>query len=210
MMVNYHAFAEWFRARGGEVLQTPHRHVSLCVCGFVLGPALEAAQAFEREVVRGGPDDFFTLKRSADAGCDKLSLPEILASLRRSAWDPRAMLACLPTLTDLVDNASETARQELWLAIQRVWDLYYPIGEDRDLAFGLGVLLCKMGYFREALDYLGHSVRLHGSDPSTHYNMARCHHQLREIDAAIRHVDRALELAPDFTDARNLRLRLLG
>jgi tetratricopeptide (TPR) repeat protein len=212
MLVNYHALGQYVRRQGGQVLGGDRCHNSLNVGAYILGGlpggAVETGQAFAAEVEQFGPDDFYTLKKGIEKLYDALTLPQILAYLRLSGWDANILLGCMPTLLERVDSLSEPERQALSQAIQQVWDTYYPIGEKRDLAFELGMLLYSMSYYRQALDYFGHSTRLYGPDASTAYNMGVCHYGLRQLEAALACVNQALELDPAFGPARDMRIRL--
>jgi tetratricopeptide (TPR) repeat protein len=111
-------------------------------------------------------------------------------------------------LLDQVNSATKIWRHELHRAIEQVWENYYPIGEEKDLAFCMGVLLYRMQYYSEALSYFQRSLQLHGSNLSTLYNMAMCHYGLRQLDAALDLVNQVLESDPTFEPARAMRIQL--
>jgi tetratricopeptide (TPR) repeat protein len=212
MMVNYHALGQYVRGQGGQVLGGDRRHNSMSVSAFILGAppggAVETGQAFAAAVEQFGPDDFYTLKKGIEKIYDTLTLPQLLAYLRLSRWDANILQGCFPTLLDRVDSLSEAEREALYEAIQQVWDTYYPLGEKRDLAFELGMLLYGMTYYADALDFFQHSLRLYGPDLGTVYNMGMCHYGLGRLEDALAWVDQALELDPAFGPARDMRIRL--
>jgi tetratricopeptide (TPR) repeat protein len=209
MMVNYHAIGQYICNQGGLVLQTTHHHASLNVAAFLLGrfpqDAIETRLAFMEAIEKSGPDDFFSLKKGVEENYETLTLQQLLALLRLSGWDSNIFLSCFPVLLDLVDSASGVWQQELYRAIERVWDDYYPIGEEKDLAFCMGMLLYCMGYYAEALSYFQRSLQLYGPDPNTFYNMAMCHYGLRQLDTALNFVNRVLDLDPTFEAARAIQ-----
>lgn len=212
MMVNYHALGQYVRNQGGEVLHTARRHNSLNVCAFILGNPLggtvETHQAYAAAIEQFGPDDFFTLKKGVEKTYDTMTLPQILALLRLSGWDANILLGCFPTLLDRVDSLSERERQALYEAIRQVWETYFPIGEKRDLAFFLGMLLYGMAYYSEALGYFQHSLQFYGPDASTAYNIGMCHYCLQQLEVAGACVDQALELDAAFEPARGMQIKI--
>lgn len=212
MMVNYHAIAEYVQDQGGEVLQTAHRQFSLTVCAFLLGqhPAgySETRMAFEAAIGKYGPDDFFTLKRGIEQNYEAFTLEQIIALLRLSGWDAVVFMDTFAILLDRVESATESLQQELHRAIGQIWDNYYYIGERRDVAFSMGMLLYGMQDYAEALEYFQHSLRLYGPDASTLYNMAVCHTSLRQLDAARDCIDQTLALDPTFEAAKGMRIKI--
>lgn len=211
MMVNYHAIAQYFQNQGGRALQTSHRDANLNICAFLLGNAggsVETQMAYHEAIEKGGPDDFYTLKRGIEKHYDDLLLEELTALLRLSNWDSKTFLDSFPALLNRVESASESLREELYIAIQIVWENYYHIGEERDIAFCIAMLLYGMNYYLEALMYFDHSLRLYGPDPSTLYNMAMCHYSLGQLEQANECVDLTLELDPAFAAAKTMLIKI--
>jgi tetratricopeptide (TPR) repeat protein len=212
MMVNYHAIAQYFLNCGGRALHTSHRHAHISVCAFLLGDHpdgyTETRQAYLEAIEQRGPDDFYTLKKGIEEHYEDLSLQQLTALLRLSGWDSKTFLDAFPALLNHVESAPESLRQELYRAIQHVWDNYYHIGEERDIAFYMAMLLYGMKYYLEALMYFDHSLRLYDPDPSTLYNMAVCHYSLRQLEPAIECVNQTLELDPAFDAAKTMRIKI--
>ena len=210
--VNYHALGQYVRNKGGVALHTAHRHASLSVCAFLLGnPSRaypETRQAYLEAVENFGPDDFFNLKKGLQEAYHQMDTEQVLACLRLSGWDAKIMLECGPALMDNLEDASEPLKQEVYRAIERVWDCYYPIGEEADLAFQLGMMLYKMQYYPEALNFFERSVGLYGHHPETAYGMGLCYKGLRQMDRALTYVNQALESDPDYEPARALRIQI--
>lgn len=212
MMVNYHAIGQYFENQGGRVLHTAHRHSSLSITAFLLGQHphgyVETCQAFVETIENCGPDDFFTLTKGIATNYDALTLEQLLALLRLSAWDAKIFQETFPTLLSCVEFAPPPVKQEIYYVIGQVWDNYYHIGEERDIAFYMAMLLYGMQYYREALEYFGRSLQLWGDEPSTFYNTAVCHYNLGELDAALGYVGRTLELDPTFEAAKSMLIKL--
>ena len=212
LMVNYHAVGQYIQHQGGHFLTTPHRHNSLNICAALLGKHPqdypETRLAFSQAIVQNNPDDFFTLKKVIQEHSDNLSLEEILAYLRLSGWDAAIFLDSFPVIMNLLENISSPLQEELFQTVQHIWDTYYPIGEQRDLAFYLGMLLYTIEYFPEALEYLQQSRQIYGDDPNTIYNMGMCYYRLRQIDRAMECMTQTLSLNPDFDPAKAMRIKL--
>ncbi|HET9210084.1 MAG TPA: hypothetical protein VFR03_06790 [Thermoanaerobaculia bacterium] len=210
LMVNFHALGRWLAHRGGEFLCTSHIHSSLCVVAGVLGPtlgttAVETALAFDDAIERRGPDDFFDLKVGFGHAYDDLTLESLLAWVRLSGWDASALLGCWPALMKHAAEAAGVFRLEIYRAVHEVWNLYFPLQEARDLAFHLGVLLCEIDCYGDALPFFHESMAVYGPNPATIFNVGLCLYHLGHLEEARQHVDQALEGAPDFEPALELR-----
>ena len=146
--------------------------------------------------------------RGIEAHYDGMSVEQLLSYLRYSGWDSQIFMGCAPRLRTHLAGASDAVRQDLCRAIHQVWDSYYPIGEEKDLAFTLGLLLLEMHQYPEAIAYFQHSVRLQGRRPRTQYNIGLCHYRLREFETALECIEEALALDPAFGPARALRIKI--
>jgi tetratricopeptide (TPR) repeat protein len=210
MMVNYHAIGEYFRLHEGQVHLTGYRPANLNISAFLLGqqPFIETAQAFYEACEQGGPDDFFHLKQGLEKHYGELTLPQLLAALRLSRWDTNLFLGCFPTLLELAETASQTWRKELHQAIEQVWDHYYPLGEEKDLAFNLGLLLYALDDYPEALKFFNLSLHEESPDPRTLYNIAVCYHALNQPKVALKYLRQTVTLDPSLESAQALRLKL--
>lgn len=212
MNVNYHAIAEYVLGRGGQALRMAHRHENLNVSGFLLGahPAAwaETQHAFASALGEaGGPDDFFSLRRGIQEHYEELELGPVLSLIRLSRWDPRILRDCLPALWKHVQGCSDASRREVVATVMRVWEQYYFIREEEDLAFELALLAHAYQGFREALALFQGSIRLHGDSPRTRWNMGLCHYALGEMDAALGCFAEARRLDPTFVPARAVQVK---
>jgi tetratricopeptide repeat protein/putative S-adenosyl-L-methionine-dependent methyltransferase len=215
MMVNFHALGRLFEERGGAFLHTSALAPDLAVVAGLLGPspdgpagAAETRLAFDEAIERGSPSDFFQLKTALEASAGSLSLPQLLAWLRLSGWDPNVFLKCAAPLLQAVESATEAERQDLRRDLHRVWESWFPGSGPHDLAFELGVLFCQLGCHVEALPYFERSLALHGANPATSHNLGLCCFHLGRLDEALAHVEEALAAAPDLAEAAVLRAEI--
>ena len=209
LMVNHHALGQWFLGEGGGFLRTTHLHSSLDIVAGLLGceggaQGVETALAFDEAIERMGPDDFFQLKKIMDDRSASLSLEQLLAWLRLSGWDANILLRCFPALMKHAGSAPDLLRHEIYLAVHEVWRLYFPIGEARDLAFHLGVLLCEIGCFDDALELFRASRKLYGPNPATDFNIALCHFNRGDLEAARTAAEQSIAASPGFDPAATL------
>lgn len=206
LSVNYHAIKEFCERNGGLAMFPVSRHSSLNVsaCLMVDGAAgyLETRRAYERHVREFSPDDFFTIAHHALRGIDEMSLEEILAYLRLSRYDSRPFGWFLPRLTELAAGLDRDERRAVSDTIDRVWDLYFPLGESLDLANAISCLLYEMKDYRRALDFCARSLEIYQPDAGTLTNMAACHHRLGENEKAKALLRAALEQDPEDAPAR--------
>lgn len=213
LMVNYHAFGQYVQNQGGYALLPDHHPRSINVCAFLFGdenqPYVETHHAYQAVIQESGPDDFFTLKKIIEPHFNSLTLEQILAYLRLSGWDSKIFLGCFSALMQHVEKASEVLCQDLYIAVQKVWETYYYIGEKQDLPFHLSMLLYKMEHYDRAIFFIDRSLELYGEDPGMYHNKALSYIRLQQLDNAVKMLDKALELLPKFESAQDLRRQLI-
>jgi hypothetical protein len=129
--VNYAALGAWTLACGGTMLHNEHHHRVLEVCALVLGLDGRAATAaaFERAIAQRGPDDFHAIKRLLVERAGELTPRELLAYLRLSGYDAKLALDVTTALLLAAVHVVGEERDDLELAIARIWDGYLAIGE---------------------------------------------------------------------------------
>lgn len=209
--VNYDAIARFVRNSGGTVLDTEGGHASLRVSGYVFGSAdatRGAAEAFAQSIEETGPDDFYRLKTVVDQAADDLAIDQILSLLRFGDWDTKLFLTTLPSFLRSVPALAEAQHGTVYEALQHVWAHYYPLPGDVDVAFCIATLLSGIGRHRDALEFVQHSLRLHGTDPATLYLGGVCHRELGDLEAAILSFDEALTLETDHDLSGEIRTQL--
>ncbi|HBL29116.1 MAG TPA: hypothetical protein DD490_19970 [Acidobacteria bacterium] len=214
MQVNYHALALAVRRSGGTALHAERRLASLCICALAPGRSgdglAETRHAFAEAVEAQGPDDFFSIKKGMEQAYATLTADQALAYLRFSGGDANIFLGLFPRLMALAPGMDDETRRELCAVARRVWEMFLPIGEERDVAFHLGLLLACVEQIPAALDLFTESLRLYGPDAATLYNVALCHHRLHRPEASREAVEQALALEPGHPGARRLHLVLQG
>jgi tetratricopeptide (TPR) repeat protein len=108
-----------------------------------------------------------------------------------------------------VVEAPANLKQDLHTAMQKVWAMYYPIGDQPDVPFCLGMVYTGLERCEEALEFFKHSISLYGPSAPAAYHTGVCHLALGDVEAAIRNVDWALELDPGLESAQRLKAQLV-
>jgi tetratricopeptide (TPR) repeat protein len=211
LSVNFHALGEFIRGLGGMVLHPPSRHANLNVSTFILGDTPndsgETRLAYSQAIGEAGPDDFSLLTRMLTERVDTMRRGQLLTFLRSTAFDPDYFIRCIPLLLDSLPEVSWSGAQDVRLAADEAWEMYYPIGDTSDvsdLPAGLGVLLYTIGDYAKALEYFLQSLELVGLDPRTTYNVALCMNRLDRRAETIDWLEKTLELDPSHGKAREM------
>ena len=165
--------------------------------------------AFAEHIDRFGPLDTYAVQEEFLGGEASPSLGALLALVRMSDYDPRLFWFLSGKISAQCSDVSPTFRIGIRQTVLEVWERFLPWpGESDDLAFALGHILGTLRFFDDALRFYERSLEYFGEDHATRYNMALICHELRELEAAERHLAKALSLEPGFGPARSLRLRL--
>jgi tetratricopeptide (TPR) repeat protein len=211
-MVNFDAIAKYFAASGGLTLLPDKRSSRLKLCGFLQpksGVEFGATIESYEEVRSGfGPDDLFVLLEGLNPHLEEMSVPQILALLRLSRWDPTTFLRVFPVLARQIRGAF-LERNDLRAAIERTWANHFPITpSDNSLAFYCGVTLLELQFFEEAASMLKQSQDMLGRSAATSYNLGLCSLGLGRSAEALTLMIEACDLDPSFEAARQLRKKL--
>ncbi|WP_437977372.1 SAM-dependent methyltransferase [Sorangium sp. So ce295] len=208
--VDYHAIGRFVERLGGEALFPAHAPRSLCFGAFLLdAPAggAETRAAFAATEVFG-PGDWFMLKKGVEAAAAGMDLPHVLAALRAGGDDAKLFMDVFDRLLPLSRSASPAERRACFNLGRRLWELHYEIGEERDLAFHLGVWMRELDYREEAIRYFERSRATRGTKGVTAFNLAYCHLGQQRAAEALRCVEEAIAADPTLPEARALRTEI--
>jgi hypothetical protein len=206
LMVDFDAIARVVRSRGGVALLPPHKAQHLVIGAFVLGgiDAPETSLRYDDLLAEGGPDDVFEVRGAMAPSGGQLTLEQALSVLRTWRWDSQVFLDLFPVLLQVAPQLTGPAKADLGLAVRRVWDAWFWIGEAADIALCLGLLLSGIGHHREALEMFGRSHEVVGRNANACLASAVAHHELRELEDALKDVTEALSMEPTLDAARAL------
>ncbi len=133
---------------------------------------------------------------------DAMSIPQILAVLRLSHWDPVALMRLFPAITRQVRGVTN-ARYDLRNAVLSTWANHFPLtpGENA-LAFQCGVILLELRFFEDALPMFRASQEALGASAPTSYNLGLCCLGLGRTSEALTFLIEACNLDPSFEPAK--------
>jgi tetratricopeptide (TPR) repeat protein len=211
-MVNFDAIAKYFEAVGGEAFLPEKHSSSLHICAFLQhrsGAQFPGLRARYHETQSAlGPDDLFALLAWLNPHMEEMSVPQILALLRLSRWDPTTLMRLFPVLARQIRSVS-AERNDLRNGVLRTWANHFPVSpSDNILAFYCGVLLLELRFFDEAISMFNHSQRLLGPSASNSYNLGLCSLGLGRASEALALMVEASDLDPAFESARLMRRKL--
>lgn len=212
MTVNFHAVGMLFEGRGGIALHSEVREAMLDVSVFLVDartPTLnETRLAFREHIDAFGPIDFFHLKERLQEELPKPSLRLALDLLRLSGWDPDVFYAISDSIATHAESASTTVRRELMAALERTWASYYHIGASKDVPFEIARIYYRLEHYTDSLRYYDLSLELFGEHKMTLHNMGLAHYYMRDLDKAVSHFQKALEMDPNYDSARDWLIRI--
>mmetsp|Transcript_68258 Transcript_68258/g.134168 ORF Transcript_68258/g.134168 Transcript_68258/m.134168 type:complete len:630 (+) Transcript_68258:26-1915(+) len=231
LMVNYHAVGAWFTNKGGFALHNPQEEASLKVSTFVLSPertfdnkdedsdfmgenlaALDAArakhfphllQAFRDWVDVFGPNDFFVLQKSLKEDLSNPPLRTVVAMLKLGDWDPDVFFKFRDTILMHAPTCGQKLRNDLCRGIPRVWENYYILDTDKDIAFEIGRFYYGIKDYEHALSFYKESTSTVGEHHVTYHNQGLCYYSLKKLPMALDMFRKAFSMCAEYEKARN-------
>ncbi|MVX67160.1 tetratricopeptide repeat protein [Clostridium chromiireducens] len=209
MTVNFHAIELYFKELGGKAIHSIYEHENINVSLFLLSKndkdLIETSMAYNEVIETIGPDDFYIMKKAFMPLSKSLTTKELLTFLRFTVWDSRTLLELYNILLERIPNEEDFPQDELIDAINKVWEYYFPIGEDGDLGYYFGSILGYLGHDEDALKFFESSLEFYGECPETNYEIALCYYNLEQIDKALEYAEKSIALDPDFEEGKNLK-----
>ncbi len=211
---NFHAMAMYWEGQGGFTYCTTPRDDMLDICCFTLGlPTSDLKRTyreFDDKLDRFGPLDFLNLRNTVLSAtfAEGRSFQFCLELLRLSFWDPEILYEVADALALFSDELESKAKRELFSALSKVWDNYFPIGESRDVPFEIARILFRLEYYEPSLQFYDESLRLFGPHKMTYHNMGLCHYHLRRLGQSRAAFQQALDMDPGYGLARDWLIRI--
>jgi len=209
LTVNFHALELYFKGLGGKAIHSIYEHENVTMSLFLLSQSshdfTETAMAYHEIIESIGPDDFYIIKKAIVPLNKSLTTKELLTFLRYTVWDARTFLEFYNTLLERIADEEDFPKDELIAIIHKVWEHYFPIGEEGDLASCLGSLLGYFGFDSDAIKLFKSSIEFYGEDAAINYEIALCYFNLQEFEKAMEYIEKSLILDPDYEESENLK-----
>ncbi len=209
MTVNFHALELYFKGLGGKAIHSIYEHENVTMSLFLLSQSshdfLETTMAYNEIIESIGPDDFYIIKKAVVPLNKTFTTKELLTFLRYTVWDARTFLEFYNTLLERISDEEDFPKDELIAVIHKVWEHYFPIGEEGDLAYCLGSILGYWGYDSDAIKLFKSSLEFYGEDAGINYEIALCYYNLQELEEAMNFIEKSLILDPNFEESKNLK-----
>ncbi len=209
LTVNFHGMELFFKSLGGSAVHSIYDHENVTMSMFLLSNRshdfLETKLAYEEIIEHIGPDDFYILKKAVVPHHETLTTKELLTFLRYTVWDARTFLEFYNTLLKRIGEEEDFPKDELVNVIHKIWEHYFPIGEEGDLASCFASLLAYFGQDEDAITLFNASLDIYGEDPGVHYEIALCYFNLQEFEKSLQHLNKSLLLEPGYEESLVLR-----
>jgi hypothetical protein len=209
--VDFHTLGLYAAGRGGFTLHAPARHANMQTAAFVFGGPSRAFRgtcaAFARVIAEFGPADYHVLDEALRKNGNRPALPEALAFLRLSGFEPWTFHLLSDGIIEGVEKAPLGLQRIALEAMARVAGNDFPVGDGCDVPFEIGRAFWRMGRYVEALAFYRKSLESFGENHVTHYNMGLCHYRMGQRPDAIRCFDRCLEMDGSYVPAKEWKDR---
>jgi len=170
-------------------------------------PALRAS--FYNAVDRFGPNDFFVMQKCMKEDSPNPTLKAVVALLKLGDWDPDVFYKFRDTILNQVPTSGQKLRNDLCRGIPRVWENYYMLDRDKDIAFEIGRFYYGIREYERALGFYMQSSKSIGEHHVTCHNMGLCHYSLGHHLEALEHFQRSLSLNSSYEKARSWQQKVL-
>lgn len=159
--------------------------------------------AFNDAVDTFGPNDFFVLQKSLKEDAPNPPLKSIVSLLKLGDWDPDVFFKFRDAILNQIPNCGQKLRNDLCRGIPRVWENYYMLDLDKDIAFEIGRFFYGIRDYTNALNFYIESTNTVGEHHVTYHNQGLCYYSRGEFDIALSHFEKSLSMNKDYEKARS-------
>ena len=224
LMVNYHAVGAWFTSRGGFALHNPQEEASLKVSCFVLTGEETSEDFLSRSITdmdtersarfphlsvafrecmdTFGPNDFFVMQKTLKEDSSNPPLRSVVSLLKLGDWDPDVFFKFRDLILNNAPQCGPKLKNDLCRGILRVWENYYPMDYEKDIAFEIGRFYYGIREYQKALNFYEESSRSIGEHHVTYHNQGLCNYSMGNLTEASKHFEKAMTMNPCYEKAK--------
>jgi tetratricopeptide (TPR) repeat protein len=159
--------------------------------------------AFEDAINIFGPNDFFVLQKTLKEDCPNPPLKSVVSLLKLGDWDPDVFFKFRDAMLNQISNCGQKLRNDIIRGVPRVWENYYMLDLDKDIAFEIGRFFYGIRDYTNALHFYVESTSTIGEHHVTYHNQGLCHYSRGYLTVALAHFEKAVSLNADYEKARN-------
>lgn len=179
-------------------------------------------RAFEDHLNAFGPNDFFVLQKSLKEDLSNPHIRVIIAMLKLSGefllivfcnihyrnilpvdWDPDIFFKFRDAILGQIMSCGIKLRNDLTRGIPNIWENYYQLDVEKDIAFEIGRYYYGIREFKLALQYYQESIKSVGIHHVTFHNQGLCYYSLGELELSLSCFTKAYELSSTYEKAKS-------
>jgi len=214
-MVNFDALRHYFVNKQGTALLMPNCSVDFQVACYITATKdtmLHTKNAFLQAMSGASPQDIVNLCYLDDEiNPNFKNLDQLLAILNLTLWDPNIFYDLHEMILDRIEVEDYTVEQDraLLIGTKQAWDYFFKLEKTQDLPFAVGGLYYALDEYELALEFFTLSAAEFGANAENLYNMAISYQALDQDEQAAQYAQRALQMDPDYAEARELLAELV-
>jgi tetratricopeptide (TPR) repeat protein len=183
LSVNYHAITQYYQLQKALVFNAYYvgnLNVTFIAMHKQPNQWKELSLAFELFMQDFNPESYFITKKHFEKHLNDMNFRQMIAYIKLSHFDARFFKQCIPSIFSFLPRLNPFEKKHLCQILERVWQMYYPIGESHDLGFDIGVILYQIDYYQDALFYFQYSEKNYRENAPLYFNIASCYFQLED------------------------------
>ena len=195
LMVNFHAFKEYFDYHHGSSF-IPHHQDTLTSAVFLSGIDLntlpETRFAIQSALDYCSPSAFFSLYEYFEDSNNQTDLSALSSLLSLSGWDTGVFSTLSTSLTTLLAD-SDTDNANLILDnLHKLSENFYYLPDCNDIFYSMGIIYYNADRYDQALRCYHLSKQYFGDHPDLTYNMGLCYYYAKNQEMARHYLSEAL------------------
>lgn len=169
--------------------------------------------AFDEYLKQFSPNDFFMIQKTFKdsltssaattlRGNSSLNLQAIVALIHCSNYDSEMIFKFRDQILEQINTSGSRARDDLINCLDKVYQNFYLLETDKDIAFEIGRIYYAIRDYAKALYYYTISLEVFGKHHVTSYNRGLCFYSLKQLDEAETEFRESVSLSETYLKAK--------